>query len=259
MKIKLSVVIITFNEEKNIERCLISVKDIADEIVVLDSFSTDKTEEICKKHNVKFYQHKFDGHIQQKNRALIHASNNYVLSLDADEVVSSELKNSIITVKEDWQADGYFFNRLNNYCGKWIKHTSWYPDRKLRLWDKTKGEWGGDNPHDKVIMQKELELILLKGDLLHYSYNSINQHIQQYNYFTDIGAAEAFKMNKKSNLFIAFYKSIWKFFREYFFKLGVLDGYYGFVICILSSHATFIKYLKLTELNKEKKQLERNN
>jgi len=251
---KLSVVIITFNEEKNIERCLQSVQDIADEIVVLDSFSTDKTEDICKKYKVNFHQHIFDGHIQQKNRALQLAQNKWVLSLDADEAPNNILLNEIKKLKElNFPKDAYFFNRLTNYCGKWIKHTSWYPDKKLRLWNIDKGEWGGKNPHDKVIMNSNSETSYIKGDLLHYSYYTIDEHIAQYNLFTKIGAQEAFEKNKKSNLFIAIYKSFWKFLREYFFKLGLLDGYYGFIISALSSHATFVKYLKLRELNKNAK------
>ena len=146
--IKLSVVIITFNEEKNIERCLTSVKDIADEIVVLDSFSKDKTAEICINHGVKFFQHTFDGHIQQKNRAITYANFPHILSLDADETLSSELAESIKKVKQNFSKDGYYINRLTNYCGHWVKHCGWYPDAKLRLWDSRKGQWTGTNPHD---------------------------------------------------------------------------------------------------------------
>jgi len=253
MSTKISVVIITFNEEKNIERCLQSVEEIADEIVVLDSFSTDRTEEICKKFNVKFHQHKFDGHIQQKNRVVGLAENDYVLSLDADEAPDETLINEIKRIKENTNSDAYYFNRLTNYCGKWIKHCGWYPDKKLRIWNKNKGEWGGINPHDKVIMQKNTSLEYLKGDLLHYSYYSIHQHIAQINSFTEIGANEAFKKGKKSNVFTIIIKSVWKFIRDYFFKLGFLDGYYGFVVCSLSSQATFAKYLKLRELNRNNK------
>jgi len=251
MGFKLSVVIITFNEEKNIARCLDSVQDFADEIVVLDSLSNDKTKEICLSYpNLKFYEQKFLGHIQQKNKAMSLASNDYVLSLDADEAPDEILKKSIIEVKKNGTADAYYFNRMTNYLGKWIKHSGWYPDRKLRLWNKNKGKWGGINPHDKVIMQENCKIEYLKGDLLHYSYYSINQHIAQFNSFTDIGAKEAFKKGKKANLFIAIYKSFWKFIRDYFFKLGFLDGYYGFIICALSSQATFAKYIKLRELYK---------
>jgi glycosyltransferase involved in cell wall biosynthesis len=128
---KISVVIITYNEEKDIGRCLDAVKDVADDIVVVDSFSTDRTEEICKEKGARFVQHKFEGHIQQKNWAITQARYPHVLSLDADEVVSERLQKEILKVKENWQADGYYFNRMTNYCGKWIKHCGWYPDRKI--------------------------------------------------------------------------------------------------------------------------------
>lgn len=245
---KLSVVIITLNEERNIACCLKSVSKIADEIVVLDSFSTDNTQKICSKFDVKFHQHKFDGHIQQKNRAVALAKYHLVFALDADEAPNETLIKEIIRIKKDTKFDAYNFNRLTNYCGKWIKHSGWYPDKKLRIWNRTKGKWGGINPHDKVIMNQEVKIKYLKGDLLHYSYYSIQQHIDQINSFTNIGANEAFKKGRKSNLIIATVKSFWKFFRDYFINLGVLDGYYGFVVCSLSAQATFIKYLKLREL-----------
>ncbi|RUA28987.1 MAG: glycosyltransferase family 2 protein [Bacteroidetes bacterium] len=247
---KLSVVIITFNEEKNIERCLKSVQSIADEIVVLDSFSTDKTKEICESFGVRFSAHKFDGHIQQKNRALALASNEWVLSLDADEAPDEELLNSIKQALENPTAEAYYFNRLTNYLGKWIRHSGWYPDQKLRLLKNSKGKWAGINPHDKIEMLDGIKPQYLKGELLHYSYYSIEQHIDQINKFTTIGAFEAHKKGRKSNMAIASIKSFWKFVRDYFFKLGILDGYYGFVICSLSAWATFNKYLKLRELIK---------
>jgi len=250
---KLSVVIITLNEERNIARCLKSVSKIADEIVVLDSFSTDNTQKICSEFEVKFHQNKFDGHIQQKNKAIALAENDLVFALDADEAPNDTLINEIIRIKENTDFDAYIFNRLTNYCGKWIKHSGWYPDKKLRIWNRTKGKWGGLNPHDKVIMDQSVKIKFLKGDLLHFSYYSIQQHIEQINSFTNIGANEAFKKGRKSNLIIAVVKSFWKFIRDYFINLGVLDGYYGFVICSLSAQATFIKYLKLRELIKNNK------
>ena len=166
--VKLSVVIITYNEEKNIERCLQSVQTIADEIVVLDSFSKDRTPEICGKYGVKFFQHVFDGHIQQKNRAISYASFSHVLSLDADEALSEELRSSIKAVKNDFRKDGYYMNRLTNYCGHWVKHCGWYPDKKLRLWDSRKGHWTGINPHDKYeLFEGDKNTGQLKGDILH--------------------------------------------------------------------------------------------
>jgi glycosyltransferase involved in cell wall biosynthesis len=246
---KLSVVIITYNEEQNIERCIKSVQSIADEVVVLDSFSTDRTKEICEGLGVRFSAHKFDGHIQQKNRALSLANNEWVLSLDADEVPDDKLLQNIKNVLLNPKADAYYFNRLTNYLGKWIHHSGWYPDKKLRLLKKSLGHWAGINPHDKIEMNPEVEALYLEGDLLHYSYYSIEQHIDQINKFTTIGAIEAHKKGRQSNMFIAIIKSNWKFIRDYFFKLGILDGYYGFVICSLSAWATFNKYLKLRELN----------
>lgn len=248
---KISVVIITYNEEKDIGRCIDAVKDIADDLVILDSFSTDRTEEIVKEKGGRFVQHKFDGHIQQKNRAITHAKYPCVLSLDADEVVSDTLKEEIIRVKNNWDADGYYFNRMTNYCGKWIKHCGWYPDRKLRLWDSRKGKWGGINPHDKFEMVEGSVERFIKGDLYHYSYHSISQHVLQIDKFTYIGAVEALKRGKAANVFLLLVKPMWKFIRDYFVKVGFLDGYYGFVICGLSSVATFVKYLKMIELKKQ--------
>ncbi len=251
--IKISVVIITFNEEKNIERCLLSVKDIADEIIVLDSFSKDKTEEICKSYNVKFFQHKFDGHIEQKNRVITYAQNDFVLSLDADEELSEELKYSITAVKKKQTSDAYFFNRLNFFCNKKIKHGGWYPDKKIRLWNKNKAKWGGTNPHDTVILNKGTKQEYLKGNLLHYSFNSINQHIEQITKFSDIKAEQDFLKDKSSPFYkIVFFPFI-KFIIIYFLRLGIFDGYYGFVIAINSAHFTFLRFTKLKELNSKKK------
>ncbi len=153
---EISAVIITFNEERNIKRCIESVVGVADEIIVVDSFSTDKTAGICAKFDVRFIQTNFRGYVEQKNHALSLASCPVVLSPGADEALSPELERSIHGVKENWKYDGYYFNRRNNYCGKWLRYTSRHPDRKLRLWDKTKGRWGGLNPHDKVIIRVRL-------------------------------------------------------------------------------------------------------
>lgn len=248
--IELSVVIITFNEERNIEKCILSLKDTADDIVVVDSFSTDKTEEICNKHKIRFIKHAFEGHIQQKNWAISQAKFPHVLSLDADEILSDELKKSIAEVKKNWQHDGYSFNRLTNYCGSWIRHCGWYPDVKLRLWDSRKGSWTGENPHDCYVLQPGSTQKHIAGDLFHYSYYSIADHITQVNKFTDIAAKELFRKGRKSYITDIILRPVWKFKRDYIFKLGFLDGYNGFVICMISAHAAFLKYAKLRQLNK---------
>ena len=245
----ISVVIITFNEERNISRCLESLKDVADEIVVVDSFSKDKTEAICKEFNVRFVQHTFEGHIEQKNWSITQAKYPHILSLDADEALDETLKKSILEVKNEWKFDGYTMNRLTNYCGKWIHHCGWYPDTKLRLWDSRLGTWGGDNPHDKFEMNSnDPEIAHLKGDILHYSYYSLEDHYKQVAYFTDVLAIAQFKKGKKAPLFIFVFSPIVKFVKDYFIKLGFLDGRVGFRICRISAFATFTKYKKLRQL-----------
>ena len=247
----LSVVIITYNEERNIGRCLESVKDIADDIVVVDSFSTDNTGEICQQYGARFLKHAFEGHIEQKNWAIPHAKYPHILSLDADEVLSEELRNSIIEVKKNWKYDGYYFNRLTNYCGKWIRHSSWYPSRKMRLWDSRKGRWGGTNPHDKFILDKRASRKFLKGDLLHFSYYSIYEHIQQINKFSDIVAISYHKEGRHASLLNIIFNPLWRLFRDYIIKFGFLDGFYGLIICVNSAHETFLKYTKLRRIWKE--------
>jgi glycosyltransferase involved in cell wall biosynthesis len=250
--VKISAVIITFNEEKNISRCLDSVKDVADDIVVVDSFSTDSTEQICKSWGVRFIQHAFEGHIEQKNYAMSKARHDYVLSLDADEALSEELKASILNVKRNCNHDGYSFNRITNYCGKWIRHCGWYPDKKVRLWDRRKGSWGGVNPHDKVIMEKDSSIKGLSGDLLHYSYYTIRENISQINNFSEIAAQAAYEMGEKANVVLDIVLNpIFTFLKKYFLKLGFLDGYYGFVVSINSAYFRFLKYAKLQEMNKK--------
>mgnify|MGYP006166918085 CR=1 FL=1 len=252
MKIQLTAVIITFNEEKNIEKCLASLQGVADEIVVVDSFSTDKTKEICSKYKVNFHQQKWLGYSEQKNLGNQLAANKLIFSIDADEVLSDELKVSINKVKET-AARGvvYKLNRRNNYCGKWIKHCGWYPDAKVRLWFKDDAKWEGDI-HEEVVYSNEFEAQQLKGDLLHYSFYTIHQHIAQVNTFTEIAAREALAKGKKSNVITIIGKSFWKFIHSYFIKLGILDGYYGFVICSISSFSTFSKYAKTKQFHKAK-------
>lgn len=245
----LSAVIITYNEQKNIARCIDSLQGIADDIVVVDSFSTDETEEICKTKGVRFIQHSFEGHIEQKNWAITQAKFPHVLSLDADEALDEILKKSIAEIKNNWQCDGYYMNRLTNYCGKWIYHGGWYPDKKLRLWDIRKGKWGGENPHDKYeLFAGDKKAGYLKGNILHYSFYSIEQHQQQVNYFTDIASKALYKKGKRATPFHFLFNPFIKFIRDYFFKLGFLDGYYGFVVSKISAKATYLKYAKLKKL-----------
>lgn len=247
--IKLSVVIITFNEERNLERCIKSVLNIADEIVVVDSFSTDNTKEIALKYNCKFVEHKFEGHIEQKNFAITCASSPYILSLDADEALDETLKKEILNTKQNWTANGYTMNRLTNYCGTWIKHCGWYPDTKLRLWDSRLGHWTGINPHDEYKFKTpECTIQKLKGDILHYSYYTLEDHYKQVEYFTNISSNAYFKIGKKAYFYHLVFSPLVKFIQSYFIKLGFLDGAAGFTICRISAYAAWLKYYKLKKL-----------
>ncbi|NQX82853.1 MAG: glycosyltransferase family 2 protein [Flavobacteriaceae bacterium] len=255
---KISAVIITYNEEKNISTCLDSLKSIADEILVIDSYSTDKTEQICSKYDLKFVKNKFEGHIQQKNYGVSLASYNYILSIDADEVMSSELIKSVLKIKKESNpGKAYNYNRLNKYCGKWIKYGGWYPDAKIRIWNKDHGQWGGENPHDTVILKGDEKVKKLKGDLLHYSVIDLESRMNTMNNFTSISAEEKYKKGVKVSIFGALMRAMFRFFKTYIIKLGFMDGKIGLIIAINTSYYVFIKYSKLwfmnNEVNKENK------
>lgn len=248
---KISALILTLNEERNIARCLDSLEGIADEIIVVDSFSTDKTEEIVSGYEAKLVKQKFLGYIEQKNFALKLASHNHVLSLDADEALSPELRESILGVKESFEFDGYYMNRLANYCGQWIRHSGWYPDRKMRLFDLTKGKWTGTNPHDKFVLDKGSKSAELKGDLLHYTIYTVDEHKKQVDNFSSIAAQAKYDQGIRSNWFKILVKPIARFVKGYLFKAGFLDGYYGWLIGIYSARATFLKYRKLMKIQNQ--------
>ncbi|HMT28516.1 MAG TPA: glycosyltransferase family 2 protein [Bacteroidia bacterium] len=250
--VKISAIILTFNEERNIGRCLESILSVSDEIVVIDSFSTDQTEAICKRFEVKFVQHRFDGYIEQKNYGMSQASFDYILSLDADEALSPELLNSVMTAKQNWSADGYTMNRLSNYCGKWIRHSGWYPDRKMRLVDRRKGKWGGLNPHDKFIPSSDAQIKHLPGDIHHYSYYTFAEHEAQAIKFSDIASKALFDKGVKSNLLKLIYKPFARFIKTYFINLGILDGSAGFTIACMTAKSSYLRYLKLYKLQNQK-------
>jgi glycosyltransferase involved in cell wall biosynthesis len=254
---KISGVIITFNEENFIEKCLQSLTNVVDEIVVIDSYSTDKTKEICLRYNVRFIENPFTGFTNQKNFANDQATYDYVLSLDADEALSDELKASILKVKDTLTVDGYTFNRLNNYCGRWIKYSNWYPDCKIRLFNRKKAKWVGENNlHEIIVLDSPKNQMHLKGDLLHWAYDSYSEHYLKINSYTDIAAKNYVKRKpfKKQSLLKIVFSSFWKFFKNYILKKGFLDGFQGFVICSFAAFGTFLKYIKIRELQNKKPQ-----
>ncbi len=248
--VKISATIITFNEENKIERCLKSLLGVVDEIIVVDSCSTDRTEAICRQYPVKFYVHPFEGYVAQKNYALRLASYDYVLSLDSDECLSEPLKQSILAVKKDWgTVEGYAVRRRNFYCGRWMRFSGWY-ERKIRLWDRRVAMWGGTDPHDHVDMNRR-NVTTLKGDLLHYAYLTVDEHLKQNFRFAEIAARAKFKKGVRPNFIInVIFSPLFRFVKSYFFQLGFLDGYHGFVFCSTSASLTFFKYLRLYEYHR---------
>ena len=247
----LSVVIITFNEEANIERCLKSVVDLSSDIIIVDSGSTDKTKEICELYNCHFFYRKFDDYSSQKNYANSLAKYDLILSLDADECLSDELRHSIIDFVIDSENIALSFNRLNHHCGKPIRFCGWYPDRKIRIFNRKFAKWEGAI-HEIIVFDNDPCKIHLKGDLLHYTYNSKQQHIAQAEKFAKLNAASDFNKGKNSHYLIAIIKAFFRFFSIYLIKFGFLDGKIGFFIAKTSAYATFLRYRELYIQNKKK-------
>jgi glycosyltransferase involved in cell wall biosynthesis len=240
----ISAVIIAKNEERNIGRCIDSLSGVADEIIVIDSYSEDNTPAICQSHNIRLIQHQWMGYAETKNFGISHASFSYILSLDADEALSDELREEIRTFKrEGFSADAFILNRLTNYCGKWIRHCGWYPDYKIRLWRKEMGKWKG-LIHEEVELLPDSSVKSIKGNLLHFSYYSINEHIEQMIRFTDLMAEEIFHKGKRISIFKVIFSPLVKFVKSYIMRGGFRDGFYGLVISILSAMASFLKYAK---------------
>jgi glycosyltransferase involved in cell wall biosynthesis len=252
---KISGIIITYNEEKNIGRCLESLQGIVDEIIVVDSFSTDNTEKICKEYNVRFIRQEFLGYRDQKNFVLDQASFDFVLSLDADEALSNDAREIILREKRNMLYDAYKFNRFNNYCGKWLKHGLWYPDTKIRLWNKQKARFGGMNIHEYVDLKNAHSVKHLGCDILHYPYYTVHDHILQIIKFAKIYGESACEEGKTDAnvVFNLILSPLFKFIKGYFIRMGFLDGYYGFVASLNMSILNYFKYLYLLEIRRKKR------
>jgi glycosyltransferase involved in cell wall biosynthesis len=248
--IKLSVVIITHNEERNIGRCLESLRGVADDVLVLDSGSTDRTTEICLEYGARVHQHVFDGFAEQKNRANAMAKYDHILSLDADEELTESLRNSISLKKHNFAAAGYRIKRRTIFCGRWIRHSGWYPDAKLRLFDRRKGEWKGAKIHEAFILHSAAPTPYLEGDMMHYSFHTIEQHTSTVNKYSTLKAELMYDQGRKGSLPAMIIAPLIKFVKQYFFKLGILDGWQGLLIAANSAHGVFLKYIKLRQMHR---------
>lgn len=248
---KITATIITFNEERNIERCIRSVEGVADEIIVLDSLSTDRTEEICKSLNVRFESRAWEGYSESKNYLNSLVTSDYILSLDADEALDLTLKAEFLKVKNDSNPQIYSLNRLTNYCGKWIKHSGWYPDIKARLFPKEGSYWDGAIVHEELIFPENLKVIQLDGHLEHYSYYSFEDHRARADKYSSLTAEKMHRAGKKASLLKPYLSAFGRFVSMYLLKAGFLDGKMGFKIAQISAQSNVFKYKELRRLNRE--------
>ncbi len=240
---KLSVSIITFNEEKRIRDALESVA-WADEIVVVDSYSSDRTLDICREYTEQIFQFPWQGFVEQKNMASAKCSHKWILNIDADEIVSPELAAEIQAIlADDPPHAGYVMPRRTYYLGAWIRHCGWYPDEKLRLFDKRQGEWVGQALHEKI--QVRGSTAMLQHDLYHHTYENIEDHLNTINNYSSIAAS-----HKQGTVIGAgiLGHTLFAFFKKYILKQGFRDGSRGLIVSLLSAFTVAVKYAKLWEL-----------
>ena len=243
---KISVVIITGNEEDRIRPALESSAPIADEIVVLDSGSTDRTVEIAREFGARVFSHPFEDYGSQKNLAVSKASHEWVLNLDADERISDPLREEILDwkAKTEEAADGFRIRRKSFYLGRWIRHSGWYPERKLRLFRREKGRWQGCI-HERLVLEGTVSR--MNGEILHFTYRHITDHIARVNRYTSFQAEEIVRRGEKLLFLRALILPPVTFFRHYVWRAGFLDRFPGLVIALVSSWTTCLKYIKAVE------------
>lgn len=251
-KLPITATIIGFNEEDNLERCLDSVKDFVQEIIFVDSYSTDQTISIARQFTDKVFERKFTGYTEQKNYADSKATNDWVLNIDCDEVVSKGLKDEICKtfVSKSSDVAAYSMPRLTYYCYRWIRHSGWYPDRKIRLYNRKMTSWQGELVHEELIVNSG-RVLKLNSDLLHYSFPDISSHIRTLDNFSTKGAQDAFKKGKKSGPFTIIFRSLWVGFRKIILEKSFLDGTAGLILTGLSMASTWSKYSKLYVMHRK--------
>jgi glycosyltransferase involved in cell wall biosynthesis len=249
---KITTVIITLNEGRNIERCIRSVLPVTDEVVVVDSGSTDRTADICRQYEVVFVQRGWQGYAAAKNYGNSLASHDYILSIDADEELSEELAQSILSHKQHLQGL-YSFNRLTNYCGRWIRHCGWYPDEKIRLFDRRNARWEGGYVHEALVADQQIPRTKLAGDLYHYSFQSISDHVEKIHSYSTLAAKKMHDGRRRSSLVNLLAGPPIVFLQKYLFQQGWRDGFEGFVISLLSAYDKTLRLLKLMELERNER------
>jgi glycosyltransferase involved in cell wall biosynthesis len=241
----LSVIIITKNEAEHIERCLSSVS-WADEIIVLDSGSTDNTVELCEVYTDKVFVTDWPGFGVQKQRALAKAQGDWVLSIDADEIVTPELKQEITLAVHQERYSGYEIPRLSSYCGRQMRHGGWWPDHVLRLFRRECGQFTDSAVHERIVVQGEIGQ--LKTPLLHDAFVNLDEVLHKVNSYSTLGAKMLYQRGVRSSFSKAVLKGFWAFIRTYWLKSAFLDGRQGLMLSISNAEGTYYKYLKLLEM-----------
>jgi len=244
---KLSTVIMTYNEEKLIGQCIDSVKGISDEILLVDSFSSDKTIEIAESLGAKVIQHTFEGFQEQRAYCVQSAKFDLVLALDADEWLSKELSQEISLIKTNSTHDTYKLNRLHKVGEKWLRHGKWSPDYILRLFHKEKVSYGGRVPHDKIIPNEGASTKKLKGTLFHILNENFHERVAKINVQSTESADYSKSIGKRGNMFRVVFKPFLRFLNEYFLRLGFLDGKHGLFMCMTNAYYVFLREVKLME------------
>jgi glycosyltransferase involved in cell wall biosynthesis len=240
--LKISAILVTLNEEANLPRAIESLR-CCDEIVVVDSGSTDRTVEIATRLGARVVESEWMGYAAQKNFAAQQAAHDWVLCLDADEALSEALEAEIWEIKRSGpQADGYTIPRLAQYMGRWILHSGWHPDRKVRLYNRLKAKWVGRYVHESV--QVEGRVAHLQSNLLHYTCDSITQHLKTLDRYTTLAARELVAERRTVPLWRMFASPPWTFFKTYVLKRGFQDGFEGLVIAYMAALYVFVKYAK---------------
>jgi glycosyltransferase involved in cell wall biosynthesis len=249
---EISAFIVCMNEENKIRRALESVK-WCDEIVVIDSGSTDKTIEICRTYTDKIFIRPWPGYVAQKRFALEQCTKEWVLNLDADEEVSEELKDEILTIlkNDDLSINGYQLSRVVFFLGKWWRRGGWYPEFRLRLCRRITTSWGGRDPHEKASVTGKVKR--LEGELHHYTYSDISHQIRTLNSYSYQAARSLFEQGERASALKLVTRPIMRFIKWYFLKRGFLEGFPGFIVAILESYYVFQKYAKLWEFERSEK------
>lgn len=241
---KITATIVTLNEEHNIARAIESLRCV-DEIVVVDSGSTDRTREVASRLGARVLEEPWRGYAAQKNFATAQASNPWILSIDADEALAEELEAEILLLKKEGpRYDAYTMPRLAQYLGRWIHHSGWYPDRKIRLYLRTKAEWSGSFVHESVQLLGDATAGALDGNLHHFTCDSLSAHLRTLDRYTTLAAQELTSRNKRPGLTRILFDPPWTFFRTFILRRGFLDGIHGFVIAWMAALYTFLKYTK---------------